>query len=77
MLVQLKPRLINSIENRPLRCYGHVKLVTDERFQRIITNWYRWKEIRSRRRRRIWRERVNTAVEAELLQIGKWTDRDE
>jgi hypothetical protein len=67
--------IVETIEARRLKWYGHVQRMDDNCWSKRIFAWNRLNRRKSVRLSRTWRDDVNEAMEDRGLEDGDWHDR--
>jgi hypothetical protein len=77
MGVKGKPDIINIIEKKRLKLYGHVKRMPEERIPTLIMEWIPEERRKRGRPRKTWLEGVQAAMTARNLEQDQLRNREE
>jgi len=77
MRVKEKPDIIDIIERKRLKWYGHVKRMQDERLPKLIMELIPGERRKRERPRKMWMEGVRAAMRTRHLEEDQWLNRKE
>ena len=77
MGVKLKQDIMDTIEKKTLRWYGHVKRMPEERMPKLIMEWTPPERRKTGRPRKTWIEGVQAAMATRNLEPDQWRNREE
>jgi len=77
MGVRGKPDIIDSIEQKRLQWYGHVKRIPEERIPKLITDLIPRRRRKRGRPRKTWMEGVQATMTTRNLEPDQWRNREE
>jgi hypothetical protein len=77
MGVKWKPDIIDIIEKKRLKCYGHVKRTPEERMPKLIMEWIPEERGQTGLPRKTWMEGVQAAMRKRNLEPDQWRNREE
>jgi hypothetical protein len=77
MGVKGKPDIIDIIEKKTLKWYGHVKRIPEERISKLIMEWVPLERRKRRHPRKTWMEGVQAATTTRNLETDQWRNREE
>jgi hypothetical protein len=77
MGVKGKPDIIDIIEKKRLRWYGHVKRMPEERIPKLILEWVPAGRRKRGRPRKTWMEGEHAAMTARNIEQNQWGNREE
>ena len=75
--VKRKLDIIDSIEERRLQWYGHVRRMPEERIAKLIMEWIPRERRKRGRPRKTWMEGVQAAMTTRNLEPDQWRNRKE
>jgi hypothetical protein len=76
MGVKENPDIIDIIEKKRLKWYGHVKRMPEERISKLIMEWIPGERRKRGRPRKTWMEGVQAAMTTRHLELDQWTNRE-
>lgn len=68
---------LNSIEEKRLTWYGHIRRTDPNRWIAKVTEWRPIGKRKRGRPRKFWRDEVDEAMGRRLLEDVEWIDRDQ
>ena len=77
MRVKGKPDIIDIIEKKRLKWYGHVKRTPEERIPKLIMEGIPQERRKRGRPRKSWMEGVQAAMKTRNLEPDQWGNREE
>ena len=77
MGVKGKPDIVDTIEQKSLKRYGHVKRMPEERIPKLIMDWIPRERRKRGRPRNMWMEGVQAATTTRNLEPDKLRNREE
>ena len=73
MGVKGKPDTIDTIQQKRLQWYGHVKRMAEERMPKLIVDWIPRERRKRGRARKTWMEGVQAATTTVVIRTHPWT----
>jgi len=77
MGVKGKPDTIDTIEQKRLQWYGHIKRMAEERIPKLIVDRIQWEGRKRGRARKTWMEGVQAAMTTGNIEPDRWRNREE
>lgn len=74
--MQVEESILDAIETKQLRWYGHLERMADTRWPKRIWNWHPPERRKRGRPPRSWKTNIQEAMYARGLREGDWLDRD-
>jgi hypothetical protein len=77
MGIKGKQDIIDIVEKKRLKWYGHVKRILEERIPKVIMEWIPLEKRKRGRPRKTWIEGVQAAMATRNLKPDQWRNREE
>ncbi|XP_044749747.1 uncharacterized protein LOC123310346 [Coccinella septempunctata] len=75
-IMKVDHRVTDDIKEKPLRWYGHVQRMGDERLPKQVLHWMPHGRRRRGRPRLSWREGITGEMRARGMEENLWEDRE-
>jgi len=75
--VKGKADIIDTIVQKRLQLYGHVKRIPQDRIPKLIVDWIPGERRKRGRPRKTWKEGVQAAMTTRNLEPDQWRNREE